>query len=183
MKILQLLILLICLSITLSTSSFRFIDEISPKEKVCKKALNNYKSKTKYISLSSYVKTLGETNKNKQKFIRKLLLENSLSELGNCLKQMASYLVMIGFGIAFLLSKYTTYQNSMLCICSSMFAYASIYSIICAIYRYTSQARGEKQNITTSKKIELTHNSFPITHRDSANKILIISRFNKAEHS
>ena len=64
-----------------------------------------------------------------------------------------------------------------------MFAYASIYSIICAIYRYTSQARGEKQNITTSEKIELTHNSFPITHRDSANKILIISRFNKAEHS
>ena len=110
MKILQLLILLICLSITLSTSSFRFIDEISPKEKVCKKAPNNYKSKTKYILLSSYVKTLGETNKNKQKFIRKLLLENSLSELGNCLKQMASYLVMIGFGIAFLLSKYTTYQ-------------------------------------------------------------------------
>ena len=90
---------------------------------------------------------------------------------------------MIGFGIAFLLSKYTTYQNSMLCICSSMFAYASIYSIICAIYRYTSQARGEKQNITTSEKIELTHNSFPITHRDSANKILIISRFNIAEHS
>ena len=78
---------------------------------------------------------------------------------------------------------HTTYQNTMLCICSSMFAYASIYSIICAIYRYTSQARGEKQNITTSEKIELTHNSFPITHRDSANKILIISRFNKAEHS
>ena len=78
---------------------------------------------------------------------------------------------------------HTTYQNSMLCICSSMFAYASIYSIICAIYRYTSQARVEKQNITTSEKIELTHNSFPITHRDSANKILIISRFNKAEHS
>lgn len=73
----------------------RFIEEISPKEKVCNKAPNNYKSITKYNSLSAYVKTLGETNKKKQKFIRKLLLENSLSELGNFMKQMASYLVMI----------------------------------------------------------------------------------------
>ena len=75
----------------------------------------------------------------------------------------------------------TTYQNAMLCICSSIFAYVSVYAILCAVYRHTAQTRGEKQNITTNEKIELTRNSSPITPRDSTGKIIIISRFNKLE--
>lgn len=100
MRIFHCLIILSFLCIAI----IRCSEEISPKEKVCKNALNNYKSKTKYTSLSSYISSLGEANKKKQKFIRKLRLENSLSELGNFLKQMSAYLVMIAFGIAFLLS-------------------------------------------------------------------------------
>ena len=53
----------------MSANTFRYSEEISPKEKVCKKSPNNYKSKTKYTSLSSYVSTLGEPNKkNKNSF-------------------------------------------------------------------------------------------------------------------
>lgn len=43
------------------------------------------------------------------------------------------------------ISSLTTYQNSMLCICSSMFAYASIYFTLCAIYRYTRR-EAERNN-------------------------------------
>ena len=69
MRFFYFLVILSSLSMTMSGNTFRYSEEISPKEKVCKKSPNNYKSKTKYTSLSSYVSTLGEPNKkNKNSF-------------------------------------------------------------------------------------------------------------------
>lgn len=88
-----------------SQNGYRKLVDAKTKEKACKKASKSYKKPT-FTTLSAFVKSLGNENKNTKSFIQDLLLSGSLSNFTSLITDFMIYIIIIGLGIIFLISKF-----------------------------------------------------------------------------
>lgn len=74
----------------------------------------HYKTPHKYLSMSEYIDSLN-SNRFIQTFIEELILDGTVNDLGELIRSFTEYIVLIGFGVIFLICIMNYLTISMAC--------------------------------------------------------------------
>lgn len=100
-------IIIICIFflIPFCYNSSRFLKRKLDSSGKCSNIKIDLSTLDKYTSLNSYILTIKGGNKKQQDFIQNLLLTQKLKGLKEFLLSFLIYLILIGFGVAFVICK------------------------------------------------------------------------------